>query len=226
MVVLMPPGTLQRVLRIHLLRHRAVQPQQDRDIDPALIGLHIRNLQVQVADPIQTVFVPPLADLLPLVEHDEIRIPGLQLGRVARVVVAPPVLDVNHHDDSVEGVVPGFAAEPVHLHRQGGREGTATRLDDNPVGLDLSPEGVQRVPELSHEIAADAAIEELLHATDRRRRREFRVDGEIAELVLEQRESVVLGQLGDEVQDERRFTGAQKAGDYGDRDWRHGRMCQ
>ena len=45
---------------------------------------------------------PRLARKFPLVEHNEICVPRLDLGRVARILVALPVLHINDCNDAVQ----------------------------------------------------------------------------------------------------------------------------
>lgn len=80
---------------------------------------------------------------------------------------------------------------------------------------------LERVAELADEVAADAAVEEFADAGDGGGCGELGVDCDVAEFVFEEGESVGWRELGDEVEEEGGFAGAQEAGYDCDWDGRH-----
>lgn len=159
-----------------------------------------------------------------LVENNQVGVASLQPRRDTRVLVTLPVLDVNDADDAVEDVGARAAGDAVDLEGEGGGEGRARGLDDDAIGGDLGLEFLEGLAQLADEVAADAAVEHLADARDGIGRGQLRVDGQVAELILEEGELV--GRVGgfelrDEVEDERRLARAQEARDDGDWYGRH-----
>lgn len=198
-----------------------VDAEDDVHGDTTPVALDPGDVDLEIADAIPDLVEAALVTSLPLGEDDEVGVAGLEAGGVARVLVASPVLDVDDASDAIEDVVAAasLARDPVHLDGQRGREGGARGLDDDAVGLHGVAELGERGRQLADQVAADAPVQQLLHARDGAAGRELRVDGHVAELVLEQREAVrgVGGaQLRDEVEEQRGLARAQEPGDDGD----------
>ena len=100
------------------------------------------------------------------------------------------------------------------LHRGGdiGQLADARRLDEDTVGGELVHDLFEGLGEVAHQSAADAAGIHL-RDLDARVLQEAAVNGDLAELVLDEDELFVLVALRDQLADERGFPRAEKAGE-------------
>ena len=182
------------------------------------------------------------ADQVGLVEHDEIgaeklvlvdflerivvierRIGGALLGDARRIVGEATLGDgrgVDDRDDPVDGE-PRAQFRPVEGLDERLRQSEAGGLDDDVVGPRLARQQRRhRGGEIVGDRAADAAVGELDDRLARAGRigaalEQVAVDADVAEFVDDEREAPAAG-VGEQVTDQRRLAGAEKAGDDGD----------
>ena len=164
-----------------------------------------------------------LVDFLERVVVVERRIGGALFGDPRRIVGEAPFRDggrVDHRHHAVDGE-PRAQLRPVEGLDQRLRQGKARRFDDDVVGLWFAREQSRHGrDEIVGDGAADAAVGEL---DDRLARagvvgaalQELAVDSDVAEFVDDQREPAP-ARIGEDVADEGRLAGAEKAGDDGD----------
>ncbi len=175
-----------------------------------------------------------------LVEHDQIGAGDLVLENFFdRIVVgqrgiADPLLRqrvevaghaavgkgcaVDHDHDAVDGDA-AFDRRPMERLHQRLRQREPRSFDDDMLDALTGKDGIERRDELIGDGAAQAAIGKLDDILFRAGGvaaafEDFAVDADVAELVDDDRQPPALG-VGDDVADERRLAGAEKAGDDG-----------
>ena len=105
------------------------------------------------------------------------------------------------------------ALDALHGLRHVGELADAGGLDEDAVGREVGHDLAERLREVAHQGAADAAG---IHLRDLHARvlQETAVDGDLAELVLNEHQLLAAVALGDQLADQRGFAGAEKAGKY------------
>ena len=118
---------------------------------------------------------------------------------------------VGHGDEAVELHVRHVLDGVLHRHDHIAELAHAGGLDEDAVRLELLVHFLQRLVEIAHQRAADAAGGHLtdLHAAVLQK---AAVDGDLAELVFDQHQLFTLIGLRQQLFDQRGFAGTQKAG--------------
>ena len=118
---------------------------------------------------------------------------------------------VGHGDEAVELHVRHVLDGVLHRHDHIAELAHAGGLDEDAVRLELLVHFLQRLVEIAHQRAADAAGGHLtdLHAAVLQK---AAVDGDLAELVFDQHQLFTLIGFGQQLLDQRGFAGTQKAG--------------
>ena len=238
-----PVGVVMRGPRGEIVLGRRLHAEQHVDVDGALAGRGDLDRARQRRGDLGPQAIEPFRlDEVRLVEQHEIgaeelvlvdflerivvverRIGGALFGDARRIVGEAPLrhggrVDDRHH--AVDGE-PRAQLRPVEGLDQRLRQGEARRLDDDVVGLRLAREQSRHGrDEIVGDGAADAAVGEF---DDRLARagvvgaalQKLAVDADVAEFVDDQREPAAAG-VGEDVADEGRLAGAEKAGDDGD----------
>ena len=146
--------------------------------------------------------------------------PGQDDGAGALHLVVVEFAEVLHVDPDLSGVADRHHAADLHLiglralHRLGHvRElAHAGGLDQDPVGMILRHDLLQRFAEVAHQRAADAAGVHL-RDLDARLLKEAAVDADLAELVLDQHDLLSGVDLLQQLLDERGLACAQESGE-------------
>ena len=206
-----------------------------------VLGLHPgqqlvgqRNLLDGAEDGLAVQYVPgggqdgSVGILLPQQGHGGLQLLLAQLLRPAEDdrpggldLVVVELAEVLHVDLDLGGV--GHGNEAVQLHIRHVLDGVLHRhdhvtelthpggLDEDAVGVELLVDLLQRLVEVAHQRAADAAGGHLadLHAAVLQ---EAAVDADLAELVLDEHQLLALERLRQQLFDQGRLAGAQKAG--------------
>ena len=242
-VVVLAFGVVMRGPRLKIVFRRGPDAEQHIDVDDALAGRGDldRARQASWRSRRAAIRAAP-ADQVGLVEHDEIGaeklvfvdflerivviergVGGALLGDARRIVGEAALGDrggVDDGDDAVDGE-PRAQVRPVESLDQRLRQREAGGLDDDMVGPRLARQQRRHGGgEIVGDRAADAAVGEL---DDRLARaglvgaalEQVAVDADVAEFVDDEREAPSAG-IGEEVTDQRRLAGAEKAGDDGD----------
>ena len=141
--------------------------------------------------------------------HDEVGIGDLVVEELAEVAHVHLGLARVHHGDH------GADVGALHAFDRGGHVGQladAGRLDQDAVGGVIVDDLLESFGEVAHQGAADAAGVHLgdLHAGVLQ---EAAVDGDLAELVLNEHQLLVLVALRNQLADERGLSGAEEAGE-------------
>ena len=126
---------------------------------------------------------------------------------------------VGDGDEAVEHQILALIHRVLHGDDHVGELAHAARLDQNAVGMELRGDLLERFAEVAHKGAADAAGGHL-GDLDAGLLQKAAVDIDLAELVLDQHELFTAVCLRDQLFDERRLAGAEKAGE--NVNFRHG----
>ena len=100
----------------------------------------------------------------------------------------PKIRTINDDDYPIKRVVSCLSSQSIHLHGKSCWECGPTGFDDDPVWMDIFAKGIQSISELTDQVATDAAIEKLLHPSNRRRGGQLRIDSNVTEFVLQEGE--------------------------------------
>ncbi|KAI6757680.1 hypothetical protein HG531_003505 [Fusarium graminearum] len=146
-----------------LLRQATIHTENYVHGDFALVALDLGNVHLQITNSVETLVVSQHANVLPLVEDDEIRVARLDAGCVTGILVALPVLNIDNTDDTVKDVLSRLARKAVHFKSESRRESRAAGLDNDSVGDDGVFEFLERGAKLANEVTADTSVEKLLN---------------------------------------------------------------
>ena len=119
---------------------------------------------------------------------------------------------VRHGDEAVELHVLGVGHGVLHRHDHVGELAHAGGLDEDAVGVELGLDVLEGLVEIAHQGAADAPGGHL-GDLDAGLLQKAAVDADLAELVFDQHQLFALEGLRQQLFDEGRLTGTQKAGD-------------